>query len=315
MVPITDVDLPALWMTHMRAGRFEQAWQVSDRLRALQPGGADPELPRHLQRIWDGRPLEGRVLVRCYHGLGDTIQFARYLPLLRAQARAVMLWVQPALMSLMAQIPGVDQVLPLHDGTPDVEFDADVELMELPYAFRTAIDTIPGTVPYLSAPPFPVRRAARVNDPGHLAVGLVWRAGDWAPHRSIPLATLAPVTALPVSWHVLQGRAGLDECPSDFGFVCGTDSVDEAASVIRSLDVLITIDSMPAHLAGALGTPVWTLLPDNADWRWMTDRADSPWYPSMRLFRRRTGDGWEAVVDEVRRELVRVIAVRGSQTE
>ena len=107
---------------------------------------------------------------------------------------------------------------------------------------------------------------------------------------------------------MLQGGPGLDECPADFGLVCGTDSVDEAASVIGSLNLLITIDSMPAHLAGALGTPVWTMLPEEADWRWMADRADSPWYPSMRLFRRRHDKGWEEVVEQVRRELVRVIA-------
>lgn len=294
----------------MRSGRFADAWAISDRLRELAPAVADPKLPRHLQRIWDGRPLEGRVLVRCYHGLGDTIQFVRYLPMVRTQARSVTLWAQPTLLALLARIPGVDAVLPLHDGAPDVEFDVDVELMELAYVFRTTLDTIP-PAPYLQAPPFPVRREENRDEPGRrMAVGLVWRAGDWAPARSIPFPVLAPLAELPVSWHVLQGRDGLDECPADLGLVCGTDSLDEAASVIASLDLLITIDSMPAHLAGALGTPVWTMLPDEADWRWMTDRQDSPWYPSMRLFRRRKSEGWETVVENVRQELARLIATR-----
>jgi hypothetical protein len=139
------------------------------------------------------------------------------------------------------------------------------------------------------------------------AVGVVWRAGDWANHRSIPFADLAPLIEVPVDWYVLQGEPGLQECPPGFGQVCGTRDISEAAAVIEALDLLITIDSMPAHLAGALGAPVWTLLSADADWRWMRERTDSPWYPSMRLYRQQHGDaGWPAVIARVRAALERV---------
>src|SRR5215203_4580319 len=174
MVPITDVDLPALWMTHMQAGRFEEAWQVSDRLRALQPGGANPELPRHLQRIWDGRPLDGRVLVRCYHGLGDTIQFARYLPLLRQRAAHVILWAQAPLIPLLQTVDAGVEILPLHDGDPAVAHDVDLEIMELGHVFRSTPETLPREVPYIHVERAPLSRRSMPR------VGLVWRAGDWA---------------------------------------------------------------------------------------------------------------------------------------
>jgi hypothetical protein len=282
----------------MRNGDFTAAWELNDVLRATAviPGGTD--IPRHLQSIWCGSPVDDRrVLVRCYHGLGDTIQFVRYIPRLRARAAQVLLWAQPALIPLLSGLPGLDRLLPLHDGDPGVARDVDVEIMELPYLFRTTIASVPHRVPYLSVDPLPV---ARGHGP---AVGLVWRAGDWANHRSIPFQLLGPLLAAPVTWYVLQGGAGLEERPAGFGTAAGTDDVLEAARVIASLDLLITIDSMPAHLAGALAAPVWTLLAADADWRWMIGRDDTPWYPTMRLFRQERAGEWGPVIERVAHEL------------
>jgi Glycosyltransferase family 9 (heptosyltransferase) len=286
------------WMSHMRRGEYRRAWAISDRVLAARRGAPCWHLPRHEQYIWDGTPFDARdVLVRCYHGLGDTIQFARYLPWLRARARRVALWVQAPLIPLVGTIDPAIELVPLHDGEPGVSCDVDLEVMELPYAFRTTLDTLPHAVPYIHVP------RARLPAAGELRVGLVWRAGDWAEHRSIPFAQLAPLVALPVSWYVLQGWPGLAERPAGFGIVAGEHDVHELACVIRALDLVITVDSLAAHLAGALAVPVWTLLHASCDWRWMIDRDDSPWYPTMRLFRQRREGDWDDVVARVARAL------------
>ena len=297
------------WTRHMRAGDFAGAWEVSDAVLAARRGAGFPpgwDQPRHLQLIWNGAPLEGkRVLVRCYHGLGDTVQFIRYAPLLRAAAREVIVWAQPALVPLVRTVPGVDRVLPLHDGAPEADFDADLEIMELPHVFRSTVGTLPAAVPYLHVEPaegFP-----RV--PGRRAVGLVWGSGAWDPRRSVPAALLAEVLGpLPgVDWHLLQRGSAREEMPAEFGAEAGSDDPLEAARTMKALDLVISVDSFPAHLAGALGVPTWTLLPAPADWRWLEGRADNPWYPTMRLFRqeaRRPGD-WRPVLAQV------VAALRG----
>ncbi|MDP9348872.1 MAG: ADP-heptose--LPS heptosyltransferase, partial [Gemmatimonadota bacterium] len=268
--------------------------------------------PRHEQWIWDGTPLQGRrVLVRCYHGLGDTLQFVRFVPWVRALAAEVTVWAQPALLPLLRTLPGVGRLLPLHDGTPGVEYDVDVEVMELAHVFRTTLDTLPAEVPYLHVDPSPLPTDGLAA--GRLRVGLVWRAGDWDERRSLPFPLLAPLAELPgVELHVLQRGPALAEHPEGFGVVSGSDSVLEAARVIRALDVVVTVDSMPAHLAGALGVPTWTLLHADADWRWMEGRADSPWYPTMRLFRQERPGEWEPVIARVAAGLRRRAEEKGS---
>jgi hypothetical protein len=286
------------WIRLARGGDFEGAWRVSDRIRARTPPPSPPEVPRHLQQIWDGTPLDGRrVLIRCYHGLGDTIQFARYIPRVRSIARHVTVWVQPALQPLLQTLAAGATLLPLHDGTPEVDYDVDVEIMELPYVFRTTLDTIPAEVPYLDAP------AARLPHDGRLRIGLQWRAGDWNTQRWIPFDTLEPLFALTtIRWYALQlhlqpheHHAALDPL--------SPHTISATAESMRALDLVITVDSMPAHLAGALGVPVWTLLSHPADWRWLEDRTDSPWYPTMRLFRQDARGDWRQVIEDVRRNL------------
>jgi hypothetical protein len=177
--------------------------------------------------------------------------------------------------------------------------------MELAHVFRSTLDTLPNRVPYLHAEPAAIPRDDR------LAVGLVWRAGDWDERRSIPFPLLAPLAEIPgIDLHVLQRGAAVDECPAGFGTRSGSDDVLQAAQVMRALDLVVTVDSMPAHLAGALGVPVWTLLIHDADWRWMAGRDDSPWYPTMRLFRQPAPGDWPAVIRRVEAELRTLVHAR-----
>ena len=288
-------DLAAAWMRHVRAGEWSAAWRVSDRVLAGRAGQPSWHLPRHEQWIWDGTPLDGkRVLVRCYHGLGDTLQFIRYAPLLREIGAQTTFWVQPALIPLLRTVPGIGTMLPLHDGEPGVAYDADVEIMELAHVFRSTPRTLPADVPYLH-----VGSAPRAAD-GRLHVGLVWKAGVGDDGRSVPVELLAPLGEIPgVLLHVLQRGSALAERPAGFGIDAGSDDPLAAAETMRGLDLVVTVDSMPAHLAGALGVPVWTLLQAEADWRWMDDRDDSPWYPTMRLFRQPRPGAWAPVVARV----------------
>jgi hypothetical protein len=282
-------------MMHVRRGDFAAAWAVSDRI--LQQRVAQREdcsgWPRHLQFLWDGRPLAGkRVLVHCYHGLGDTIQFVRLLGALRERVAQVTLWVQPALLDLLRSVRGIDRLIPLHDGAPDVERDVDIELMELPHAMRLTLDRIPRDVPYIHAPHVP----SAVSDELH-RVGVVWRSGDWVAQRSMPerhLARFGDVGG--IQWCSLQYPSR----PLPFAAIdLAHKDICVMAARMRALDLVIAVDTMTAHLAGALGLPVWTLLHDECDWRWMSERSDSPWYPTMLLFRQRAGGGWDSLIDDV----------------
>jgi hypothetical protein len=282
------------WMWHMRRGDLARSWEISDQVLRARAGTPSPHVARHEQHIWDGTPLDGRrVLIRCYHGLGDSIQFARYLPLVRQRAAHVMLWAQPPLIPLLRTIDDRIELLPLHDGDAGVRYDVDVEIMELSHVFRSTLATLPATVPYIHVAP------ATLAPSSALKIGLVWKAGDWAEHRSIPFDRLEPLVRVPVTWYVLQGHPGLAERPGGFGTVAGERDLVELARVMRALDLVITVDSMSAHLAGALGVPVWTLLHAGCDWRWMIDRDDSPWYPTMRLFRQEREGEWGSVVTRV----------------
>ena len=284
------------WMDCMRRGEWAHAWAITE--RAMPARAREPcwHWPRHLQYVWTGQPLTGRrVLVRCYHGLGDTLQFIRYMPLLKAIAGEVIVWVQPSLLPLLEGFEGVDRFLALHDGTPEVEYDVDVELMELPYIFRTTLATLPAKIPYLHAEPMPLPVARTLP-----AVGLVWKAGDWNGGRSIPYPLLAPFARLRgVDLFILQPDAVAAGWDGESGIFLGEFGLFDYARALRAMDLLVTIDSMPAHLAGALGVPTWTLLGADPDWRWMEGRDDSPWYPGMRLFRQSREGDWEGVIAKV----------------
>jgi hypothetical protein len=296
--------LPEAWLAHMRRGEYAAAWRVSDRILRARGDAPTWHLPRHMQAVWRGEPLDGRrVLVRCYHGLGDTLQFIRYAPLVSKIAAELSVWAQPALLGLLSTADGIDRLLPLHDGEPDAEYDVDVELMELPHVFRTTLETIPSDIPYLRVPP--LRRWSH-----DFAVGIAWAAGDWDSRRSIPFELLEPLARVRgVSLHVLQRGPHRGEWRNGFGTLAHVRDAYEEAQFMRALDLVISVDSMPAHLAGALGIPVWTLLHHEPDWRWMSHGDRSPWYPAMRLFRQPRAGDWEPVIARVAAELAHAARV------
>jgi hypothetical protein len=284
------------WMQAMRAGDFESAWGICDRVlhRRQESRDDNSRQARHLQHLWDGRPLDGqRVLVHCYHGLGDTIQFVRLLPQLRARAREVILWAQPQLLDLLRGIQGIDRLEPLHDDAPRIARDADIELMELPHILRLSAKSIPARVPYLR-----VQRRTQQSDLGRKRVGIAWRAGGWDSSRSIPSKLLAPLGGLHgIRWASLQFAAR--GCPLPAGNLACADFHEQARRML-DLDLVISVDTAVAHLAGALGLPTWLLLPTPCDWRWMVESDDTPWYPTMRLFRQHAPGDWPGVVMRVR---------------
>lgn len=302
-------------MRAMRRGDWESAWLICDRLLSTHAAGSFIDLPRHLQPVWDGRPLAGRrVLVRCYHGLGDTVQFVRFAPRLRRIAREVILWAQPALIPLLRTAGGIDRLIALHDGEPLIDHDADIELMELPHALRILPRDLPGDLPYLGVHPRNCGKEGRVASridraapvprerPRHRPrVGIVWQAGVWDPRRSVPVALAERlIERTPgLSWHVLQRGSALAGWESAAARVPRIRGILEEVRVLRTLDLLVTVDTLSAHLAGALDVPVWTLLPPHPDWRWMERGERTLWYPSMRLWRRRPREGWEPLLERV----------------
>ncbi len=291
------------WLTMMTAGEFEEAWRESDRVlaRRKRAGETCGHLPRHLRFVWDGTALAGRdVLVRCYHGLGDVIQFIRYVPELARVCRSVSVQCQAELLELVGTVPGIARLVALEDDDPP--HDAEIELMEVPHALRAAVADIPAHVPYLKP------GGARVDGDGRFRVGLAWASGVWKPERSIPISSFSFLRDMPeVAVVGLQRGPATNELPGDAPEFIDTDwantSVTDTAAAMANLDLIIAPDTMVAHLAGALGKPVWTLLHFHADWRWMADREDSPWYPTMRLFRQRVDGDWADVVGRVEAEL------------
>lgn len=278
------------WTRAMRRGDFAAAWDVCDRvLERRRAAGPCPNLPRHLQWIWDGRPFDGlRALVRCYHGLGDTLQFARFLPRLSRRTRSLTLWAQPALLPLLATRRDLGRLLPLHDGAPEGSYDVEFEIMELAHAFRADPGSLLEDWPLFDVPPAP-RRTSRFG------VGLVLGAGDWDPRRRVPAELLRPLLELEgVDFFNLRPGDEIPGVPS-----AAEEDVVSAAARARSMDLILTVDTLMAHLAGSLGRRAWVLLRAEADWRWMSGRDDSPWYPSLRLFRQEREGDWGAPLARV----------------
>ncbi len=286
------------WMTAMLNGDFDSAWRTSDLLRARN--APDPH------RFWNGEDIRGsRLIVRCLHGLGDTVQMLRYAPLLSAQA-SVIFEVPPRLLDLAPCFHGVSKAITWGERAPREAspWDVQIEVMELPYFFRTKAGDLPVATRYLKLPAEELRKnAAKMGKTNSLRIGLVWTAGEWNPERSIPLAALDPLLQNETFefWN-LQGGPSAAEAQSspmrDAHAICG-DGLLALATTIANVDLVITVDTLAAHLAGALGTPAWVLLEHTADWRWMHERTDSPWYPHMRLFRQRRKGQWKPVVDAV----------------
>jgi Tfp pilus assembly protein PilF len=298
----------------LRQGRWAEGLLCLESRPGLAELQAAVDGPR-----WDGAELAGRsLLVVSDAGLGDMIQMARYAPLLRARGAArLVLQCPSALKRLLARDAGFDLVLGGDEPLPRTGWDLWTPALSLPYLCQTRPESMPDRLPYLAADPDRVahwraRRAPGTPLPGALRVGLVWRGNPRHENdadRSLPaLAALAPLAAVPgVVFVSLQCGAGADEAgtpppglrlqrlPEPWG------DFAETAAIVAGLDLVIGVDTSTVHLAAALGTPTWVLLPDHkTDWRWLEGRSDSPWYPGlMRLFRQPVPGDWAPVVAAV----------------
>lgn len=332
---LSPQDADARWnlgLLLLMTGQWEEGWRHYE-LRRWIPGQpvVAPFAP-----LWDGRKLGGeKLLVQAEKGLGDTIQFARYLHLLKAAAGAgaVILECQPSLVRLMSRCAGVDTVVP--SGGPLPHFDVRVPIMSLPLLLGIPNPAATEVPSYLTADPALVDlwRTRLRHGVAPMAVrrkiGIAWQGNrDYLAdhHRSIPLAKLLPVLRrardLGIDVYSLQKGHGCEQVPllprdvavEDLASVldegAGRGAFVDTAAVISDLDLVITSDTSIPHLAGALGTPVWMMLSHLPDWRWGTTGVTSPWYPSMRLFRQRQPGDWSGVVNEVAAALPTIDGVR-----
>jgi tetratricopeptide (TPR) repeat protein len=305
-----------LWLL---CGDFEQGWAEYE-WRWAQHDFAR----RHfIQPRWDGTSLGGRtILLYSEQGLGDTMQFVRYVPLVQERGGNVILECQPQLEKLLAGFPGIDRLIPTGAALPP--FDVQAPLLSLPGVFRTTLDTIPRSVPYLHAKPELVNRwREKLATYDGFKIGIAWQgnlANATDRQRSIPLKffeRLAQVGGVQVV--SLQKGPGADQLraimelapPSsqfpilELGATLDEDSGPfmDTAAIMINLDLVVSMDTSVAHLAGALGVPVWVALTMAPDWRWLLNREDSPWYPTLRLFRQRRFGDWDDVFERMAGEL------------
>jgi tetratricopeptide (TPR) repeat protein len=314
---------PAFFQPHwnksfvcLLTGDFEEGWREYEwRLRGEE----------HIQRpfvqpVWKGEDLNGRtILVHDEQGYGDTFQFVRYLPLVKARGGRVIFECHSKLGPVLQGCAGYDQIIERNalESTPDVSFDVQVHLMSLPFIFNTRLETIPQHVPYLKADRDLVEKwKVHLEKDARFKIGICWAGSPKHTNeavRSCPLQEFSVLSAVEgVSLYSLQkGPAteqieGLSErfelnridrdLDQDARFV-------DTAAVIESLDLVISIDTSIVHLAGALGRPVWTLLSTSPDWRWLAEGASNPWYPTMRLFRQTQPGDWAGVFRDVVKDL------------
>ncbi len=274
---------------------------------------ADPEFtsPRRnfSQPQWRGEPLHGRtILLHAEQGFGDTIQFVRYVPSVADQGGTVILEVHPELKSLMRSLPGVFKLVARGEALPP--FDVHCPLLSLPLAFGTTSASIPSNTPYLSAGK--IETGWIDNRPGQFRVGLVWAGNPENQvdrNRSLPLEEFVPLASMRnVTFYSLQrGRSEKQEVFPFNGMLPSEGRFEVTAAAVQRMDLVISVDTATAHLAGALDKPVWILLPEVADWRWGTNMKHSAWYPNARLYRTTAKDGWKAVMQQVMQELSQIV--------
>ena len=254
--------------------------------------------------LWEGQSLvEKSILVCSEQGYGDTIQFVRYAPMLADQGAHVFLETQEPLKRLLGPVDGVEQVITR--GVGSVSADFRIPIMSLPHRFSTTLDQIPSDVPYIPLPPALV---VDVSPVAKTTIGIAWAGRSTHKNdanRSLEVASLKPLFDLTdIAWVSLQ----IDDRHDEAVIRAKEDLYDirdkirdftDTAAAIAAMDLVLTVDTAVAHLAGALGKPVWVLLPFAPDWRWLLDRDDSPWYPTMKLFRQETPGDWEGVINRV----------------
>jgi tetratricopeptide (TPR) repeat protein len=296
-------------VTRLLAGDWQGGWcdwewrfQCQDRHRTY-PHRLDGER-------WEGGCFKNKtLLVHSEQGIGDALQFARYLPLVKERGGRVIFEVRASLLRLFESLAGVDELIELSkDNPPTRHYDMYVPLCSLARIFNTLPNTVPNQVPYLATDSSKVEQWRRRLPAEGLNIGLVWGGGDTYKERSIKLSQLSPLAFVKgINWIGLQ--KGPAAAQSDAVYQPRHFQVDnwgerfqdfsDTAAAVTCLDLVISIDTSVAHLAGALNKPVWVLLPVVPDWRWMLERPQSPWYPSMRLFRQTRSDGWTHVVNHL----------------
>ncbi len=294
-------------LSRLLQGDYEEGWRDYE-FREAQPGLVCALFP---QPRWDGSSLQGKtILLHAEQGLGDTIQFIRYAPLVKALGCRVVVECQPALLGLLRRMPGIDQVVPRDDGDATGSpsgvlpaFDVHLPLLSVAGHFRTTLDSIPHDVPYLEADAALVEKWRRELAPlSGRKIGIVWQGnpsqGDDR-HRSVPLHLFAPLAKVPgvqlISLQVGPGQEQLGEVQfpiMDLGGRFDRSSLDDLAAALVNLDLVVTVCTSVAHLGGALGVPVWVALKYVPHWVWLLERTDSPWYPSLRLFRQLVPGAW-----------------------
>lgn len=299
----------------LRIGEFSEGWVEHEwrfRTADFAPMQRTYRAPR-----WNGEPLAGkRIFIRPEQGLGDFIHFLRFVPLVKALGAIVLLGVYKDLLALLKDFEGADQIIGSGQRLPS--FDYHCPLLSLPLALGTRLESIPDSVPYLKADPTRISRWAKRLATPMYRVGLVWagRPDYWDDrNRSPRLEPFMPLLEIPgVQYFGLQlgdGHRDLDNQHLPRNFVDLAPDIDDfadTAAIMMNLDLVVSSCTAPIHLAGALGRPVWVVLPILADWRWLRERDDSPWYPTMRLFRQRVMGDWREVFDRVGTALVSRIA-------
>jgi len=305
-----------LAMILLMRGKMAEAWPYYEARWRVPPLLEAQQFP---DKRWTGaKPVEGKtILLVAEQGFGDTLQFCRYAPMVAKLGARVILAVPPELSRLMLSLKGVDQVVSRDDAMP--AFDLLCPLMSLPLAFGTMEETIPWRVPYLEADPDAIEHWEKIIPPGipraagGLVIGLVWAGArrQHQPHtlaidrrRSMTLADMAPLGAVAdcVFVSLQLGPPAKQAAAAPFPLIDVTDRLTDfadTAALIEALDLVITVDTAVAHLAGALGKPVWLLNRLDTCWRWPRDRADSQWYPTMRLFRQTAAGDWADVIRRV----------------
>ena len=316
-------EVNATWckaLLKLSAGEFREGWPLYE--ARLEREALRGELRNFDQPRWRGdTSVAGkRLFVHAEQGLGDTLQFCRFIPQLEKMGAQVILEVQTVLKPLLGSLAMRGTLL--GRGEPVPEFDLHVPLGSLPLALGTELGTIPGEVPYLQVEPESVRAwTERLAPLAGLKVGLNWQGNLQSEQlaaleaRSFPLAASAPLAQVEgISLVSLQKGAGSEQRATvEFGgaiaqltdplYMGPEELASETAAILKGLHLVITADTALAHLAGALGVPVWVVLQSVPDWRWLTGRSDSPWYPSMRLFRQRTPGDWTELFERVAAEL------------
>jgi tetratricopeptide (TPR) repeat protein len=307
-------------LLRLALGEMESGWKKCEYRWETQQFRARKR--NFLQPLWlgDSDLKDKTILLHADQGLGDTLLACRYLPNFAPLAAKVILEVQPPLKSLLRGFQGVSTLIGRGEAIPG--FDVHCPLMSLPLAFKTTIETIPSTVPYVTVPKNAIERWRPKLSTQKLKVGIAWAGNpnfDGDRDRSILLKNILPVTQIDgIRYFSLQKdlRDGDDELLDANPCIVRTDKeindFEDTAAIIMSLDLVISSDTSVVNLAGALGRPVWVLLPFRSDWRWLLDRDDTPWYRTARLFRQANVGDWTAVLDDVRVALRELLDHRSS---